>query len=58
MESWETVKKELEFARATMDNTLKKYEKNMCKTCRFYEGSCTKKRKILECARKGFKNKE
>lgn len=58
MESWESIKKELEFSRATMDNTLKKYEKNMCKTCRFYEGTCTKNRNILKCAKQGSKNKE
>lgn len=58
METWENVKKELEDARATMDKASKKYEKNMCKTCRFYEGRCTKKRNILICARKGLKNKE
>ena len=58
MESWETVKKELEFARTAMDSSIKKYEQKMCKTCRFYEHRCTKKRNILKCAREGLKNKE
>lgn len=58
MENWETVKRELEFSRAVLDNSLKKYEKYMCKTCRFYEDRCTKKRYILKCAREGLKNKE
>ena len=30
----------------------------MCKTCKFYDENCTKKRTVRECAVKGLKNKE
>jgi hypothetical protein len=30
----------------------------MCRTCKFYDNGCTKKRMVRKCAEKGLKNKE
>lgn len=41
------------------DMETKKYIIFMCRKCKFYENdSCSKKRIIRECARKGLKDKE
>lgn len=50
------IKNENELIR--MDNLNYKYTQKMCKTCKFYNNGCTKKRIPRNCADKGLKNKE
>lgn len=40
------------------DLANQKYIKHMCSKCKFYEDRCMKKRLVLDCARKGLKDKE
>ena len=66
MKSWQELKKEINTNKiissdclSAMDNTIYHYIQKMCKKgCKFYDGKCKKKRNIMECARKGLKNKE
>lgn len=65
MKTWQEVRKEINIHKninndclSAMDNTIYHYIQKMCKTCKFYENKCKKKRNIMECARKGLKNKE
>ncbi len=44
--------------KAYEDKEISKYILFMCKSCRFYDNECTKKRIVRECAKKGLKNKE
>ena len=48
-----------EIANDYTDMETKKFIRFMCSKCKFYENeSCSKKRIIRECARKGLKDKE
>lgn len=66
MTDWAQIKKEINIHKSinsdclsVMDTTIYNYIQKMCKKgCKFYEEGCTKKRNIMECARKGLKNKE
>lgn len=66
MKDWKEVKAEINLNKiissdyiSSMDRTIYHYIQKMCKKgCKFYEGTCKKKRNITECARKGLKNKE
>lgn len=66
MKDWGEVKKQIHLNKSisndcisAMDNTIYHYIQKMCKKdCKFYENKCKKKRNVIECARKGLKNKE
>lgn len=48
-----------ELANDCADLETKKFIIYMCRKCKFYQNdSCTKKRAIRECAKKGLKNKD
>ena len=66
MKNWKDISTEVKIHKgissdcvSVMDTTIYNYIQKMCKKgCKFYEGKCKKKRNIMECARKGLKNKE
>ena len=65
MKTWQDVRKEINIHKSinndclsATDTLIYKYTQKMCNQCKFYDGSCTKKRYIFDCSRKGLKNKE
>lgn len=65
MKDWREVKKEMSIRKSISDDCLSAmaneayhYIQRMCKKCKFYEDKCKKKRNVIECAKKGLKNKE
>lgn len=44
-------------SQSVLDNY--RYKQKMCHNCKFFmQGQCSKKRVVVQCAKKGLKNKE